>query len=86
MNCTLLENIREAAGAIDSLPTARMLARPGIINDARQQVQDAIRVLGQGNIRPYRTTALHQVSLKLLARQTAAARADLEVARGLIAN
>ena len=76
-------------GSIDSLPTARVLARPGIINDARQQVQDAIRVLGQGNIQPYRTTALpalQQASLKLLARQTAAARADLEVARGLIAN
>ena len=52
-------------------------------------MQDAIRVLGEGNIKPYRTTALpalRQASLKLRARQTAAARADLKVARGLIAN
>ena len=85
----VLENIRDATASIDSLPKARVLARPRIINDAQQQVRDAIRVLGEGNIQPYRTTALpalQRASLKLLARQTAAARADLEVARGLIAN
>ena len=85
----VLENIRDATASIDSLPAAQVLARPRIINDAQQQVRDAIRVLGEGNIQPYRTTALpalQQASLKLLARQTAAARADLEVARGLIAN
>ena len=85
----VLENIRDATASIDSLPKSLVLARPRIINDAQQQVRDAIRVLGEGNIKPYRTTALpalRQASLKLLARQTAAARADLEVARGLIAN
>jgi hypothetical protein len=85
----VLENIRDATASIDSLPATRVLARPRIINDAQQQVRDAIRVLGEGNIQPYRTTALpalQQASLKLLARRTAAARADLEVARGLIAN
>ena len=85
----VLENIREATAAIDSLPRSLVLSRPRIINDAQLQVRDAIRVLGQGNIRPYRRTALpalQQAQLKLQARQTSAARADLEVARGLIAN
>lgn len=85
----VLENIRSATASIDSLPDARVLARPRIVNDARQQVQDAIRVLREGNIQPYRTTALpalQRASIELLERQTAAARADLEVARGLIAN
>ena len=84
----VLENIRAATASIDSL---RVLNRLRNIADAQQQVRDAIRVLGQGNIKLDRGTpdllpALRQASLKLLAGQTAAARADLEVARGLIAN
>ena len=46
----VLENIRAATASIDSL---RVLNRLRNINDAQQQVRDAIRVLGEGNIRPY---------------------------------
>jgi hypothetical protein len=79
----VLENIRSA---LQALPVG--VVRPDAAT-ARRDVADAIKVLGQGNLRAYETTALPAlVSAQQLLRvnQTALARAELERARGLIAH
>jgi hypothetical protein len=85
----VLENIREAIVSVDDYGAGPQLIKPKLLADARRQVQDAIRLLGQGAIRPYRATALvslQEASNELEAKQVAAARADLVVASGLIAD
>lgn len=78
----VLENIRSA---LHALPIG--VVRPDAAT-ARRDVADAIRVLSQGNLRAYETTALPAlVSAKRLLRinQIDLARTELDRARGLIA-
>ena len=81
----VLENIRSAVDAIDDLPDGR---RRGGLATVRRDIKDAIRVLGEGNLRAYQFTALPALvnAQRLLPERTALARVELERARGLIAN